>query len=134
MRASHIIVKSTNLLSLIIIFSLSFGFIKEIVPANHFGSGDQVDAFLIAAIIPLSTPGILILVISLRLILAYIEAQGKQREQTQNLLNFIMSYGCLLSLRFISRAVSSMTFGEQLLLRRSINQRPGIIYIHTQGQ
>jgi len=91
MRASHKIVKSTSLLSLITIFSLSFGFIKEIVVANHFGAGEQVDAFLVAAIIPLSIPRILTLVISLCFIPAYIEAQRKQREQAQNLLNFILA-------------------------------------------
>lgn len=88
MRTSQEIVKSTSLLSLITIFSLGFGFLKEIVIANYFGAGEQVDAFLVAAIIPLSAPRILTAVIGVCFIPAYIETRKTNPEQAQNLLNF----------------------------------------------
>jgi putative peptidoglycan lipid II flippase len=91
MRTSRDIVKSTSLLSLITIFSLGFGFFKEIVVANYFGAGKLVDAFLVATIIPLSVPRIITLVISLCFIPAYIEARKRNEGQAQNLLNFTLA-------------------------------------------
>jgi len=90
MITSREIVKSTSLLSLITLFSLGFGFFKEIIVANYFGAGQLVDAFLVAIIIPLSVPRILTLVISLCFIPAYIEAQKKCPRDAQNLLNFVL--------------------------------------------
>lgn len=90
MRTSREIVKSTGLLSLITIFSLGFGFLKEMIIAHHFGAGEQVDAFLVASIVPLSVPRIITLAISLCFIPAYIEARQKDSRGAQNLLNFVL--------------------------------------------